>query len=105
MPLKIEGHDPGLVLVKITDDRKIGVFNPFDTEMDDFNRDVTGLEEVGQPKESDGKKVDRGIMMERPIVICGLGDVEKKAIHSFHRGNCKTRERPLQPFLRDFSRS
>jgi len=47
VPLKIEGHDAGSLLLKIRDDGKMGIFNPFHPEMDNFSRDVMGLEKIG----------------------------------------------------------
>jgi len=60
--------------------------------VEDFCGDAMGMEEIGQCEESHRQEVNPEMMMDGPIVIDQLGNVEKKTIQSYHRGNCKMSE-------------
>jgi hypothetical protein len=50
------------------------------------------LEKVGQSKKPHGQEVDPDEMIDRPVIIGQLGDMEENKVKSSHRGNCKMSE-------------
>jgi hypothetical protein len=57
--------------------------------MHNLGGDVVTLEEVSQSEESHGQKVDPNKIINRPVVIVQLGDMEKNTVKFSHWGNCK----------------
>jgi hypothetical protein len=47
------------------------------------------LEKIGQSKKPQGQEVDPDEMIDRPVVIGQLGNMEENTIESSHRRNCK----------------
>jgi hypothetical protein len=89
VPMKIERNDLRGFFLNIMKDRKIMIFDPLHSYMYDLVGNVLTLEKVGQSEESHRQEVDPEKMINRPIVVSQLGDVQEETIHSFHRGNCK----------------
>jgi hypothetical protein len=57
--------------------------------VDDLGGNTITLEEIGQSKEPHGQEVDPDEMIDRPVVIGQLGNMEENTIKFSHRGNCK----------------
>jgi hypothetical protein len=89
VPVEIEGNDSWSFFPNIIEDRKIVIFDPLHSDVYDLGRNVMTLEKVGQSKESHRQEVDPDKLINGPIVISQLGDVDEEAVHSFHRENCK----------------
>jgi hypothetical protein len=89
VPVEVDGNNSRVFLFDIFDDRKMMILNPFHSHMHNLGGDVVTLEEVSQSEESHGQKVDPNKIIDRPVVIIQLGDMEKNTVKSSHWGNCK----------------
>src|SRR4030042_795150 len=89
VPVKIDSQDPRVFFFNIVQDRKIVIFNPLHSKVHNLSGNAMALEEVRQSKEPHRQKINPDKMIDGPIVIYQLGNVEKKAIQLYHRGNCK----------------
>jgi hypothetical protein len=95
VPVEVQGDDPRGLLPKILNDGKIVIFNPLHSQVDDLGGNTTTLEKVGQPEEAHGQKVDPDEMMDRPVIVGQLGNMEKNKIKATHGGNCKMLTRDI----------
>jgi hypothetical protein len=57
--------------------------------VDDLDGNMMTLEKIGQSKKPHGEEVDPDEMIDRPVVIGQLGNMEENTIKSSHRENCK----------------
>jgi hypothetical protein len=86
MPVEIEGNDPGRFFLYLFKNIVAWVFNPFHTQVNDLGGNVLAVEKIGQPKKPHGKEIDPNELVNGPIIILQLGDMEEETVHLFHRG-------------------
>jgi hypothetical protein len=98
--MKVEGDDPRSLFPKILNDGKIVIFNPLHSQVDDLSGNAMALEKVGQSEESHGQKVDPDEMVDRPIIIGQLGDMEENKIRATHGGIVRCSRSVFQPKLK-----
>jgi hypothetical protein len=89
MPVEVNGNDSRVFLFDIFDDRKIVVLNPLHPHVHNLGGDLMTLEEIGQSEEPHGQEIDPDEMIDRPVIIGQLGDMEKNTVNSSHQRNCK----------------
>jgi hypothetical protein len=89
VPVEVHGDDSRVLLFDIWDDRKMVISNPFHSQMHHLGGNAVTLEEVGQSKKSHRHEVNPNKIMDGPVVIVQLGDMEENAVKSSHRLNCK----------------
>jgi hypothetical protein len=95
VPVKVDGNDPGSLFSDIFDDRKIVIFNPLHSHVHHLSGNAMALEKVGQSKKPHGQKVNPHKIVDRPVIIGQLGDMEKNKVKSSHWGNCKMLTRDI----------
>jgi len=86
VPVEVQGDDSRGLLAEIFNDRKMVVFNPLYSQVDDLGGNALTLEKVGQPEESHGQEVDPDEMADRTVIIIQLGNMEKNKIKTTHGG-------------------
>jgi hypothetical protein len=86
VPMKIEGHHPGCLLLDIVEKGKIVIFDPFHPRMHNLGGNVIALEKVSQSEESHGQEVDPDEFAQGPIIVFPFRDMEEETVHFSHRG-------------------
>jgi hypothetical protein len=89
VPVEVHRYDPRRLLAKILNDGKMVIFNPLHSHVYDLSGYATALEKVSQSEEAHGQEIDPDEMIDRPVIVDQLGDMEKNNVRSSHRGNCK----------------
>jgi hypothetical protein len=84
VPVEVQGDDPRGLFSEILNDGKIVVLNPLHSQVDDLSGNTTTLENVGQSEESHRQEVDPDEMIDRPVIIGQLGNMEKNNIRATH---------------------
>jgi hypothetical protein len=79
VPVEVQSENPRRLFSNIFDDRKSTIFNPLHSQVYDLSRNAMVLKNVGQPEEPHGEEVDPGEMIDRPVVIGQLRNMEKNA--------------------------
>jgi hypothetical protein len=100
VPVEVQGDDSRGFLAKIFNDRKMAVFNPLHSQVDDLGGNALTLKKVGQSEESHGQEVDPDEMADRTVIIGQFGDVEKDKIKVTHGGIVRCSRVLFQPKLK-----
>jgi hypothetical protein len=89
VPVEVDGNDSRSLFSDIFDDRKMAIFNPLHSRVYDFRGNAMALEEVGQSEKPHGQEVDPHKIIDRPVIVVQLGDMEKNKVKFSHLRNCK----------------
>jgi len=84
MPVKVEGNDLGGSLSEVIEKGKVGIFDPFHSQVNHFGGDLVPMEKIRQGQEPHGEEVNPDERTDGPVIVVQLGDMDKEAIQFFH---------------------
>jgi hypothetical protein len=104
VPVEVQGDDPRGLPPNILNDGKIVIFNPLHSQVDDLSGNAMALEKVGQSQKPHGQEVDPDEMMDRPVIIGQLGNMEENKIRATHGGIVRRSRVVFQPKLKKIAK-